>query len=83
MEKINSLNQQKTEFSKTYEDQQEKLSNQILDKPETIEDLKKNARIKKQQINLARQNKDNDLVKALEKDLEDIERSINNNSSIF
>ncbi|MBR1943780.1 hypothetical protein IJ843_08610 [bacterium] len=83
VEKINGSNQQQTGFSTNYQNQQDNLAAKIKENPNGVDELKENAKIKKQQINLARQNGDNELVKTLQAELQEIENDINKNSSIF
>ena len=83
VEKINGSNQQQTGFSNNFQIQQDNLAAKIKENPNGVDELKENAKIKKQQINLARQNGDNELVKTLQAELQEIENDINKNSSIF
>lgn len=66
-----------------YGEKQQELAKQIV-APHNVNDLKSNAKIKKQQIQLAQKNGDIDLANTLQKELNQIKADIKRNeTSIF
>ena len=86
VDKINKIQQtqgQKRSFSPEYQQKQKQLANSIV-QPRNVSDLERNAQIKRQQINLARQYGDFELANTLQGELANIYSDINRNqSSIF
>ena len=72
---------------KDFEKKQQALAAQYIDPPKTKADLEHNAKLKQQQITLARQNNRMDLVQTLTNELnainKDIKRNESMNSSVF
>ena len=66
-----------------YQNKQEKLEKSLIHKPDNVDDMKKNAQIIKEQIKLAKEFGDTELVKNLERDLSLLEHDIAKSSSIF
>lgn len=67
-----------------YGAKQQELKNRIIAPPRNINDLKSNAQIKQQQIQLAQKNGDIDLANTLQKELNEIKADIKRNeTSIF
>lgn len=63
---------------------QQELAGRIIDPPRNVSDLKSNAKIKQQQIQLAQQYGDIDLANTLQKELNRINADIKRNeTSIF
>lgn len=70
---VNSVQNNMSNYDRT----QQYLSNQIK-QPQNLADLKRNANLKKRQLELARQNGDLDLASRLAYELQQILQDINN-----
>ena len=83
-QKAQKTDGQKKTLSKDYQTKQKILASQIKDQPNSVNDLKSNAKIKKEQITLAKQYGDTKLANTLQKELEKINNDIDKNeTSIF
>ena len=73
----------KTPQNSEYQKRQSELKKQIKPQAENLADLQNAAKIKKRQIDLAKEYNDNDAIEGLTADLKRIEQDIKRNTSVF